>query len=124
MLGLKERGAAGEKLAREYLESNNYIIEAQNFKAIGGEIDLIARQEQRLYFVEVKTRWTDLAGSPLEQVTPAKQRQIARVAMAFLQQYPQMNRYELYFGVIGIDASCKPPVIQWIPEAFEARISL
>ena len=52
-------------------------ILARNYHAPSGEIDLIARDGDRLVFVEVKTR---RAGVPSEAVTPEKQRRLTLAA--------------------------------------------
>ena len=49
-----------------------------------GEIDLIARDGPTIVFVEVKTRADSPFGSPEESITPAKCRQIRRVAQGFI----------------------------------------
>ncbi|MEW5941133.1 MAG: YraN family protein, partial [Chloroflexota bacterium] len=49
-------GRWGEQAAAEYLEKRGYLILARNFRTKHGEIDLIARQDNILVFVEVKAR--------------------------------------------------------------------
>lgn len=73
-------GSAYEKIVAEYLESRNYEIIEYNFRCRLGEIDLIAREGKYLVFVEVKYRDSEKSGSPLEAVTPKKQRTISKVA--------------------------------------------
>ena len=50
------RGRQGEAIARTYLEEKGYNIEEANFRCPGGEIDIVARLDGLLVFVEVKTR--------------------------------------------------------------------
>ncbi len=80
------------------LQQRGYQILERNWRAgnaMRGEIDCIAqtrgaRGERVLAFIEVKTRRNNLQGAPQEAVTPAKQRQIARLAQA----YVSFNRIE------------------------------
>ena len=65
-------GKYGEDLAAKYLEDRGYCIVARNWRTSAGEIDLIARQNQKLIFVEVKTRNGSGYGHPFEAITPLK----------------------------------------------------
>lgn len=98
----KKIGKEGEELASAFLKSNGYMIIENNFSNYLGEIDIIARDNDTLCFVEVKTRSSDQYDSPFEAVTPRKQSQIARVALSYLQETDQMNT-KARFDVIGID---------------------
>ncbi len=49
-------GRIGENLAAKYLKKNGYQILQRNFKQLPwGEIDIIAKKDNYLVFVEVKT---------------------------------------------------------------------
>ena len=74
-------GAAYEEKAAKYLQSQGYQIIERNFRCKLGEIDLIAREQGVLVFLEVKYR------EPTDAVTPMKQRTICRVA-----DFYQMSR--------------------------------
>jgi len=50
----------------------------------GGEIDIIAKNGERIHFIEVKMRQTDKFGTGREAVTPAKQKTIRRLATRWL----------------------------------------
>jgi putative endonuclease len=77
-------GQAGEKAAVDFLTRHGYQITEQNFRNKLGEIDIIAYDGEVLCFVEVKTRNSDVFGSPLESVTLSKQRKICHVALSYL----------------------------------------
>ena len=63
---------SGEELATEFLRKKGYKILERNFEASQGEIDIIAKDDEELVFVEVKTR-TDMSyGEGAEAVTPIK----------------------------------------------------
>lgn len=55
----KHFGAIGETVAQRYLQENGFIIIDTNICFWGGEIDIIARKDDCLHFVEVKTRASD-----------------------------------------------------------------
>jgi putative endonuclease len=81
----KATGALGEELARDYLTSNGYTIIASNYRVPEGEIDLVARQDGELVFIEVKARHGHVCGAPEEAVTPAKQAKLIAAAQRYLQ---------------------------------------
>lgn len=77
-------GRQGEDLAVDFLRRLRYRILERNFRCRCGEVDIVARLGATVVFVEVKTRRSDLYGSPAQSVTPFKQRQIARAAQTWL----------------------------------------
>ena len=76
----RRTGARYEELAAEYLEEKGYVILERNFRCRSGEIDLIARIQDQIVFVEVKYRRSGACGSPGEAVDVRKQHTICRVA--------------------------------------------
>lgn len=88
----KATGNAGEAAAVAFLERSGYRIVDTNVHlgarrdGLPGELDIIAWENETLCFIEVKTRNQTAATvgeTPAEAVTPAKQRQIARLALAY-----------------------------------------
>ena len=49
-------GVLGESAAAEYLVKLGYTVNERNFRTPGGEIDIIALDNDRTVFVEVKSR--------------------------------------------------------------------
>ena len=99
----RQRGQQGEELAARFLEARGYRIIERNWRptlagaggkrsGMRGEIDCIAWQPnprgEILCFIEVKTRASDAFGTPQEAVTPSKQRQICRLANAYVSYHP------------------------------------
>ncbi len=62
----KKIGDIGEKIAEKYLQQKGYKIVGKNYRCREGEIDLISRKNDSLFFVEVKTR-TSLSYGPGEE---------------------------------------------------------
>ena len=81
-------GTDGEDLACKFLETAHWNILKRNFKANGGEIDIVANDptgaEPYLVFVEVKTRKAGSIISPIEAVDARKQQRIIGCALAYL----------------------------------------
>lgn len=97
-------GRAGEHQALEHLQRRGYALVARNHRTRHGEIDLIVCDGRALVFVEVKTRRPrGGAGGPFDAVSPAKQRQVRRMARSWLASTPDRPRVaELRFDAIGV----------------------
>lgn len=78
-------GQLGEELAVRYLRQQGYVILERNYRCSYGEVDVVARDRDRLAFVEVRTRRGTAFGSPEESVTPQKQQRLVTVAREYLQ---------------------------------------
>jgi len=85
-------GRWGEGVAADYLVERGYQILARNVYSVHGEIDLVARQggtdENRLIFVEVKTRKASTFGYPEEAVTGDKLDRLQGSVLDYLQRRP------------------------------------
>ncbi|OGF27864.1 hypothetical protein A2477_01550 [Candidatus Falkowbacteria bacterium RIFOXYC2_FULL_47_12] len=77
-------GAYGEQLACDYLERRGYEIIRRNYKASYKELDIVARREDMLIFVEVKTRTSNWYGGGEEAVTYQKQQAMKKAIGSFL----------------------------------------
>lgn len=94
----------GESLAVEHLKARGYEILARNYRALRGEIDIIVRDGEFTVFVEVKTRRNLKFGLPQAAVTIQKQRQISKIALAYLQAQNLLDT-PCRFDVIAIHLS-------------------
>ena len=94
-----------------------YEILSQNFRAVGGEIDIIARRGDVLAFVEVKTATSSRFAPPEDWITAGKQRQITRVAEAYLHRSPVRDATPR-FDVVIIRLSDEGRSIRHIEGAF------
>lgn len=110
----------GEELAAAHLKKKGYQILVQNYRALRGEIDLVAQDGNRIVFVEVKTRRSLKFGLPQEAVTPRKQQQISKIALAYLQARDLLNA-PCRFDVIAIRLSSQLKLLhlEHIKNAFE-----
>jgi len=73
-------GRRGEQIAARLLVERGWRVVGSGFLARRGEIDLVARDGDRLVVVEVKTRSSDAFGAPAEAVGPRKRRALAAAA--------------------------------------------
>lgn len=112
-----ELGRAGEAAAAAFYRRRGYRVLERNFRARGGEIDLVCRRGRTLVFCEVKTRNSERFGVPAEAVGPVKQGRIRRVAAEWLARHPG-QRGELRFDVVSIAASDQGLALTHLPGAF------
>lgn len=70
----KKLGKDGEKQAVKYLKKNRYKILEKNYKTRFGEVDIIAKKGDVVAFIEVKTRLSDIFGTPAQAVTAERRR--------------------------------------------------
>lgn len=79
-------GQRGEICAWHYLTQQGFSILEKNYRNCLGEIDVVAKKNGRLYFVEIKTRRSGRFGLPQEAVDRNKQRKISRLAESYLKE--------------------------------------
>jgi putative endonuclease len=96
-------GKSGENLAALELESRGYAIIERRYRTAHGEIDIIARHGETIVFVEVRRKSSDEFGTAAESVTPAKQRRVIRMAIAYLALQGLYDRCPVRFDVVAID---------------------
>jgi len=98
-----QTGQRGENLAAAYLAQKGYRIIQKNFRTRFGEIDLIASQNQKLIFVEVKLKVGTQLGTPEEMISRHKINQVRQTAIRFLLANPQLAKQ---YPQQRIDAVC------------------
>jgi putative endonuclease len=111
-------GRDGEERAAAHLASCGFTIVARNVRAAAGEIDLVAFDGDVLVFCEIRTRRSRQQGGALESVTPAKQRQVVRVARHFLARHPHLYDRPIRFDVVAIDVRGDTAAITHVRDAF------
>ena len=109
-------GQWGEQLVAEHLRRQGWTVVTRNFRCRMGELDIVAKNDQYIIFVEVKLRKDDRFGSACEAVTPSKQRKLRITAQFYLVSHP--TQLQPRFDVIEIYApqgtsTAKPEIIHW-----------
>lgn len=111
-------GNAGEQVAGRYLQKQGLTIVHKNYRCKYGEIDIIAKDQSYLVFIEVKTRSSIKYGDPIASVTNKKQKQICKAAQNYLFEH-NLTETDVRFDVIGILQQGKGQEINHIKDAFE-----
>ncbi len=113
-------GRKGEKEALGFLKRSGYQILATNWRYQSKEIDIIARTEQQLVVIEVKTRRNDYFQKPEEAVTERKQKFLVDASEAFIDEHNL--DMDVRFDIISIILNDTKKRIYHIEDAFYPRI--
>ncbi len=99
-----------------FLENTGYTIINRNYQKSCGEIDIIAKKEDIISFIEVKYRKSDYLYSPCESVTISKQQKIIKTAQNYIFEKISNCNYNYTFDIIEIVGN--PKNINHIINAF------
>ncbi|WP_186291809.1 YraN family protein [Ancylobacter moscoviensis] len=110
------RGLDAEAAAAALFEAEGFTILARRVRTPRGEIDLIARRDGLLVFIEVKAR-TSLY-SAAESILPRQRRRIAGAAEIFLARNPEFAGLDMRLDVVLVTPNAAPV---HLPGAFEAE---
>ncbi|MGE3275687.1 MAG: YraN family protein [Vicinamibacterales bacterium] len=111
-------GVAGEEIACHALEARGYAIVERRYRTRAGEIDIVARHEGYLVFVEVKARQGSEYGDGADAVTPSKQRRLVAMATDYLARH-QLGNVPCRFDVVAVGLpEGRAPEVTVYPDAF------
>ena len=121
-------GRIGEQIAVQFLVQNGYTVVERNWRHGHQEVDIIAKDDRFLVFVEVKTRSClspeDLRyGRPARAVNQTKQKNLLLAARAYLGSHarlslqPRLDVIEVYLH----PTDSTPLKVHHIRNAFLAR---
>ena len=112
-------GHQGEELAVTFLEEKGYTILDRNWKLGDLETDIVAKQDDEIVFVEVKTRASLSWGAPEEAVDELRKRRMTAAANAYLKFHRLDNPFR--FDIIAIVLNQREQTINHIEQAFSPR---
>lgn len=116
-----ELGKEGEEVAAKYLEQKGLKIIERNFHSQQGEVDIVARDEKHLVFIEVKYYSFRSFSIPLYAVRKNKKDSIVHAARLYL------HKHKLYdepcrFDVVAIYKNrIGQTIVDHIKNAFGVR---
>ena len=104
-----EIGALGEDIAALFLMKRGHQILHRNYLKKWGEIDIVSRKRDTLYFVEVKsvscesvTRETPCV-NPAEAITASKLKRLERVIQSYLLEFHVEQEWQIDALLVYID---------------------
>jgi putative endonuclease len=116
-----ELGRHAEQIATDYLQSRGLRILTRNYRRRNGELDIVARADDVLAVVEVRTRSSDAFGGAAASIDGWKRHKIIRATQQLLQQHRELADLRVRFDVIVVhDADRAHPRVEWIQHAFDA----
>ena len=101
-----EIGKIGEEIATKWLVQNGLIILQRNYLKKWGEIDIVARETNKIHFVEVKSvshetiealNWNVSRGTyrPEENIHQNKKRRLARAIETWLMENKHTDNFQI-----------------------------
>lgn len=102
-----------------FLSGRGHDVLARRFRVRHGEVDLVTRSGDHLYFVEVKTRRTGRYGGALGALNGLKQRRMTRVADVFM---ARRRLFDLvpHFALLAVEPTTTGGRVRFLPDAFDA----
>jgi putative endonuclease len=117
----KRLGAEGEETAADYLTRRGVRLLARNFKCPAGEIDLIGLDGSAIVFFEVKTRRSDAAADPENNIGPSKRQRMLRTARWWLTKHHQPQAPYRFDAISVVLPDAGAPRVRHIVDAFRPR---
>jgi putative endonuclease len=113
-------GSRSERSAAHYLRKQGFQIIARNWSTPQGELDIVAVDDGCIVFVEVRSTAGDDTERPASSVDFAKQKQLTRMSLQYLQSKNLLGR-DARFDVLAISwpAGKSEPTIEHLRDAFE-----
>lgn len=117
---MKSTGDTYEEAAAQLLLAEGLEIVERNFSTKVGEIDIIAKDQNQLIFVEVRSRSNRYFAGAAASVNRRKQQRLIKTAQWYLQRRPQWANLPCRFDVIAFEPPQSGPEAQvrWIKGAF------
>lgn len=100
MANHNELGKLGEQLATDFLLGNGYEVLQRNFIFQKAEVDIIAKKDNMIICVEVKTRNSDYFGNPQDFVTAGKIKNLVKAMDAYITE-SELD-FEVRFDIIAV----------------------
>ncbi|MFN5183880.1 MAG: YraN family protein [Bacteroidota bacterium] len=111
------KGKEGESVAEQVLLAKGLKILHRNWRAGKNEVDIIARHNDLIVFVEVKTRATRHFGNPSEMVSRKQRNNILKAANQFSLE-GQSESISMRFDIISVLHTGQEVEAEHIEDAF------
>lgn len=96
----QQTGTDGEVYARHWLMQKGYIIRETNWRYGRAEVDIIAEKEEKLIFIEVRSRKDYAFGFPEETISNRKKKLYSLAANEYIHRH--QHNGEIRYDVIAL----------------------
>lgn len=110
-------GKYGEEYTARIVQEAGLRIIALNYRCPKGEMDIIARDDETLVFIEVRTRQSSFRGWGEESITQKKAQRLQAIASFYVLQQGYKSWPSMRFDVVAIRWIGENPEIKWIKAA-------
>jgi len=114
-------GQLAENLSGQFLQQQGASILERNYRCNVGELDIIAKHNDSIVFVEVRFRKNIAFGNPLETITLSKQKKLIKAASYYLQRNKNFAKKPCRFDVIAVTIQQNEYQFEWIQHAFDGH---
>lgn len=98
----RSKGSKSEEIAVRFLEDKGYVILERNYHCSKKEIDIIARKDNTISFIEVKGKSKKAIFNPEYLITSKKQKSIFQVANYYLEKNKLLD-FNFSFDVVIVN---------------------
>jgi putative endonuclease len=121
----KQIGALGERVAAGYLRRHGFLIVDQNVVRKLGELDLVARKDRVMHFVEVKSIACDeLPGGeasadaydPSANLHEAKVRKVARMGEWYMAEHELEDEWQVDGILVWLRREDGRALVRYLPQ--------
>jgi len=118
-LGSGEVGRIGEEIASIFLENKGFSIVERNYRKKWGEIDIVAKKDGSMRFVEVKTVSSggNISYTPEENVHYNKLKRLTRTIETFCAERGFYGEWQIDVVGILLDADKKEARVRFTENA-------
>ncbi len=107
----QKTGEIGENIAVKFLMKHGFAILERNYTKKWGEIDIVAKKDNKIYFVEVKSVSRNLINvsqetldryKPEDNMHPWKLKRMSRTIQTYLLAHKEFDDYEWQIDLIVV----------------------
>lgn len=114
----KRLGNKAESLACRFIRNKGLQIIERNFRCRAGEIDIIAKDNNYIVIIEVRSTTNYSFHDPFDSFTPSKIRRLKRLALIWLNCRNKQDAF-IRFDIIAIVFNVRSDIeIRYIKDAF------